>query len=72
MYNWLCGEISLKVGVTCVQLREKELFFDDFLKVAFEIKWLCEKYDISFFINDNVDIAITCKANGIHVGQHDM
>jgi thiamine-phosphate pyrophosphorylase len=27
---------------------------------------------VPFFINDNVDIAIKCKADGIHVGQEDM
>lgn len=65
-------EYALKGGVTCVQLREKELSFDDFLKEAFEIKELCKKYNVPFFINDNVEIAIACKADGIHVGQNDM
>lgn len=76
---WLNGETlatqvekALKGGATCVQLREKELNDDDFLKEAFEIKALCEKYSVPFFINDNVDIAIKCGADGIHVGQHDM
>lgn len=36
------------------------------------MKALCEKYGVPFFINDNVDIAIRCKADGIHVGQDDM
>ncbi|MFI3238619.1 MAG: thiamine phosphate synthase [Lachnospiraceae bacterium] len=65
-------ECALKGGVTCVQLREKELYGDDFLKEAFEIKKLCRKYNVPFFINDNVEIAIACKADGIHVGQRDM
>ena len=33
---------------------------------------LCKKYNVPFFINDNVDIAIRCHAEGIHVGQEDM
>lgn len=65
-------EKALKGGVTCVQLREKELSDEDFLAEAFEIKALCKKYNVPFFINDNVDIAIKCGADGIHVGQHDM
>ena len=65
-------EAALKGGVTCVQLREKELDDEAFLVEAVEIATLCEKYKVPFFINDNVDIAIKCKADGIHVGQEDM
>ncbi|MBQ3031383.1 MAG: thiamine phosphate synthase [Anaerotignum sp.] len=65
-------EDALKGGATCVQLREKELDEESFLQEAYEMKVLCEKYGVPFFINDNVDIAIKCKADGIHVGQDDM
>ena len=65
-------EAALKGGVTCVQLREKELDAETFLAEAVEIATLCKKYEVPFFINDNVDIAIKCKADGIHVGQEDM
>lgn len=65
-------EDALRGGVTCVQLREKELDEDAFLKEAIEIKELCHKYQVPFFVNDNVEIAIQCGADGIHVGQEDM
>ena len=65
-------ESALKGGVTSVQLREKELDEEAFLKEAFELHDLCKKYNVPFFINDNVDIAIRCHAEGIHVGQEDM
>ncbi len=65
-------ESALKGGVTCVQLREKELDDENFLKEAMEISVLCKEYGVPFFINDNVDIAIKCHADGIHVGQEDM
>lgn len=65
-------EAALKGGVTCVQLREKKLDDKAFLAEAIEIKELCHKYNVPFFINDNVDVAIKCKADGIHVGQEDM
>lgn len=65
-------EAALKGGVTCVQLREKSLDEDAFLKEAMEIAALCRKYHIPFFVNDNVDIAIRCGADGVHVGQEDM
>ena len=65
-------ESALKGGVTCVQLREKELDEEEFLKEAMELSALCRKYGVPLFINDNVEIAIKCHADGIHVGQEDM
>ena len=63
---------ALKGGATCVQLREKELDDATFLHEAMEISALCKQYGVPFFINDNVEIAIKCHADGIHVGQEDM
>ena len=65
-------EAALKGGVTCVQRREKDMPYEEFLEEAIEMKKLCNTYNVPFIINDNVDIAIECKADGIHVGQSDM
>ena len=65
-------EAALKGGASCVQLREKELNGEDFLREALELSTLCKRYRVPFFINDNVDVAIRCHADGIHVGQEDM
>lgn len=65
-------EAALKNGVTCVQLREKELDEKDFLEEAKEMAALCRSYHVPFIVNDNVDVAIACGADGVHVGQDDM
>lgn len=65
-------ESALKGGATCVQLREKELDDESFLNEALELSALCKQYAVPFFINDNVEIAIKCHADGVHVGQEDM
>ncbi|KNZ43372.1 thiamine-phosphate pyrophosphorylase [Acetobacterium bakii] len=65
-------ETAIKAGVTFVQLREKNLDFESFLKQAKEIKTLTDAYHIPFVINDNVEIALACGADGVHVGQEDM
>lgn len=65
-------EEALIGGATFVQLREKELDEDSFLKEAIEIKELCQKYRVPFVINDNVEIACKVNADGVHVGQSDM
>lgn len=65
-------EAALQNGVTCVQLREKELDEAAFLAEAKELCALCRRYGVPFIVNDNVDIAIACGADGVHVGQEDM
>lgn len=77
--TWLNGatlyeqvEKALKGGATFIQLREKELDDESFLKEAFEIKKLCRQYNVPFVINDNVEIAKEINADGVHVGQSDM
>ena len=65
-------ESALKGGVTCVQLREKQLGDAEFLQEAIQIHGLCQQYGVPLFINDNVDVAVKCHAEGIHVGQDDI
>lgn len=65
-------EEALKGGVTCVQLREKTLEEEAFLQEAKNICALCRRYKVPFIVNDNVDIALACGADGVHVGQEDM
>lgn len=65
-------EAALRGGVTCVQLREKELNPEDFLAEAKEIKTLCARYGVPLIINDNVELALKVDADGVHVGQEDM
>ena len=65
-------ECAIKGGITCLQLREKDLGADKFFAEAAEIKKLCNKNNIPFIINDNADIAVKCGADGLHIGQEDM
>ncbi len=43
-----------------------------FIEEAREIKALCARYTVPFVINDNVEIAVSMDADGVHVGQSDM
>ena len=77
--HWLNGctlysvvKESLDGGVTFLQLREKELDEVHFLEEAKELQQLCREYQVPFIVNDNVDIAISMNADGVHVGQSDM
>ena len=65
-------EDALKGGVTMLQLREKDLNPEDFLKEAKEVKKLCEKFGVPLIINDNLDVALKSGADGVHVGSEDL
>lgn len=77
--NWLNGktlysqvELALKGGATMIQIREKDLDENAFLKEAEQIQSLCAKYCVPFIVNDNVELAVKIGADGVHVGQSDM
>ena len=65
-------EEMLEAGVTCVQLREKELDDSAFLTEARELAGLCRRYGVPLIINDRPDIAKEAGADGVHVGLSDM
>lgn len=76
---WLRGrtlleqvEDALRGGATMVQLREKALDEDTFLREAIALAKLCHRYGVPLLINDNVEIARRSGADGVHVGQEDM
>lgn len=77
--TWLGGqslenqvEVAVNNGVTFIQLREKDLNLDEFTELAKKIKNITNKADIPFVINDNIDVAIASKADGVHLGQDDI
>lgn len=59
-------------GVTCVQLREKNLNTRDFFAQAMALQKLLLPLNIPLVINDRIDIALACGAQGVHLGQSDM
>lgn len=76
--TWLKGKTLPKAveeailgGATFIQLREKNLSYGEFLKIAGEVKAVTDKYNVPFVINDNVDIAAAIDADGAHIGQSD-
>jgi thiamine-phosphate pyrophosphorylase len=63
---------ALKGGISFVQLREKEISTRSFVEEAGRIKELLAPYKVPLIINDRVDVAVACGAEGVHIGQDDM
>ena len=59
-------------GVAYVQLREKDVSTRFFVQEAKRIKKLLSSYKIPLIINDRIDVALACGAEGVHIGQEDM
>ncbi len=67
----VCEKV-LASGATFLQLREKDFNQADFEKEAEQLGCLCAKHRVPFVINDSVEIALQCNADGVHVGQSDI
>ena len=65
-------ESVLKNGATFLQIREKDLAQDAFEAEAEKLKTLCVQHGVPFVVNDSVEIALQCDADGVHVGQADI
>ena len=65
-------ESVLQNGATFLQIREKDLAEDAFEAEAERLKTLCAQYSVPFVVNDSVEIALQCEADGVHVGQSDI
>ncbi len=65
-------EFACKGGIEWVQLRVKDKPYEEWLDIAKETKKICDKYDVTLIINDNVTIAREVYAHGVHLGQEDM
>ncbi len=63
---------AVKGGVTVVQLREKNCSTREFIELARRLKSALVPLKIPLIINDRVDIALACEADGVHIGPTDM
>lgn len=63
---------AVQGGATCVQLREKSLATRAFVERARALKALLAPLGVPLVVNDRLDVALACGADGVHVGQSDM
>ena len=62
----------LEAGVSILQLRVKSLPPVDFLELAKDARTATRAHDCKLIINDRIDIALACDADGVHLGQDDL
>ena len=59
-------------GIRIAQLREKSLSGKELYRRAEEFRRICDRYDILMIMNDHIDLALMCGADGVHLGQDDL
>lgn len=65
-------EQALQGGVTLLQLREKERSTEEYLRLAKKVHTITRKYQVPLIIDDNVEVALSMHAEGVHLGMSDM
>lgn len=65
-------DAMLEAGIKVIQYREKNKSSGEMLKECLAIKERTQKAGCFFIVNDHIDIAMLCKADGVHVGQDDF
>lgn len=63
---------ALEGGATFLQIREKNLAYPEFVKLATEVKAVTDAYHIPYVVDDDVELAKEIDADGVHIGQSDL
>lgn len=64
-------EQALLGGINILQYRNKTASIEQQEQEAHTLARLCKNYNVTFIINDNVELAIKVNADGVHLGQKD-
>ena len=62
---------AVRGGVDVVQLRDKQAGREELLPLAEELEEICDRGNVIFTVNDDPDLARSCGADGVHLGQED-
>lgn len=65
-------EQAILGGVDIIQLRDKKSKKKEVYEKAKMLRNLTKKYDVTFIVNDHIDVALAVDADGIHIGQDDL
>lgn len=65
-------ELVCIAGINWVQLRLKNSSKQEIENIALKAKQICEQYNVTFILNDDVEIAHKIDADGVHIGKNDM
>jgi thiamine-phosphate pyrophosphorylase len=66
------AELAIAGGAEAIQFRQKSGSSKEMIKVAGQLKDLCQKSGVTFIVNDRLDWALATQSAGIHLGREDF
>jgi thiamine-phosphate pyrophosphorylase len=69
------GEIARRAidgGADVIQLRDKDRSSRELVLIGRQLRGITRKTGTLFIVNDRLDVALACDADGVHLGQDDM
>jgi len=66
------ARLALEGGADAIQLRDKARTPRELAGIGREIRAITSRYGALFIVNDRLDVAIACGADGVHLGQGDL
>jgi len=66
------AEKACRGGIDWIQLRLKNVSYEEYKAEALKVQAVCKRYSATFIINDNVQLAVDIGADGVHIGKQDM
>jgi thiamine-phosphate pyrophosphorylase len=64
--------LAIAGGADTIQYRQKSGTTREMIEIARNMKRLCSEADVTFIVNDRLDVAIAAEADGVHLGQEDF
>lgn len=64
--------LAIRGGADTIQFRQKSGATREMIDIARQLKQLCTEANVTFIVNDRVDVAIAAEADGVHLGQDDF
>ena len=66
------ARFALNGGASVIQYRDKINSIGDQLRIAHELRDICEEFNASFIVNDSAGLATASGSHGLHLGQGDL
>lgn len=66
------AELSIAGGADTIQLRDKSCSSGELVRVGRTLREITRRSSTIFIVNDRLDVALACGADGVHLGQGDM
>ena len=63
---------AISGGADTIQFRQKNGSTKELIEIATKMKHVCSEMGAAFIVNDRIDVAIACEADGVHLGQDDF